>query len=155
MPHRSSFVLSWTSFKTKKELIISLRAEDKQPQITCLVFVPEIGKIAPKRESTLLSWGLCEAGSWPRARVLPLSLGAVGSRDSPASLHSPWFLKASLFMLQLDCSPRIPASGSGRSPARRAPAGNSPGRSAEGPSGKQRGARGPGPAAAAVWGDLL
>ena len=42
-------------FKTKKDLITALRAEDKQPQTTCLVFVPEIGKIAPKRESTLLS----------------------------------------------------------------------------------------------------
>lgn len=123
-------------------MIIALRAEDKQTQIMCLVFVPEIRKIAPKRESTLLSSGLCEAGSWPRARVLPLSPGAVGSRDSPASLHFPWFLKASPFMLQLDCSPRIPASGSGRSPARRAPAGNSPGRSAEGPWRESRGAPG-------------
>lgn len=120
-------------------MIIALRAEDKQTQIMCLVFVPEIRKIAPKRESTLLSGGLCEAGSRPWAWVLPLTPGAVGSRDSTASLRLPWFLKASLFMLQLDCSPRIPVSESVRSQARRAPAGSSPGRNAESPSRESEG----------------
>lgn len=63
--------------------------------------------------------------------ALPLTAGAAGSGASPAFLLFPWFIKASLFMLQRDCLLPIPVSESGRSRARREPAGSSPGRSAE------------------------
>ena len=63
--------------------------------------------------------------------AFPLTAGGANSHGSPAFLRFPWFIKASLFMLQRDCLLPIPVSESGRSQARREPAGSSPGRSAE------------------------